>query len=254
MGAPADVAVMANEMDALKLRQAGLSSTYWRTFSHQGVVAYSPMVILVRRGNPRNIQDFGDLTIRGTKVIQSDPRRSGAGLWGVLAVHEGYLRGHHGDKRGAYYQLSGVWENTVSTPASAEEALRLFDTGFGDALITYEQEGLGAQDRGSSLEIVYPGNTVYAQHPVVIVDRNVSPEEKDLAREFVLFLWAENVQRSLVRHHFRAVTNEAYNAANSRFKPIAHPFTADSLGGWEKAYQDVAVKVWEQQVMRNSGK
>src|SRR4051812_11794637 len=55
-GTPADVAILAIERDADRLVQGGAVTHDWRSLPNKGIVNKTPFVILVRKGNPKQIQ------------------------------------------------------------------------------------------------------------------------------------------------------------------------------------------------------
>ena len=59
-----------------------------------------------------------------------------------------------------YQQLESIWKNVRLIAPSAHAALKLFELGAGDALITYEQDARLAMQKGSPLEIVIPYQTI----------------------------------------------------------------------------------------------
>ena len=62
-GLPADIAALALPLDIMKISNAGLIRADWRDQApNKAVVSTSVVAIVVRPGNPRNIQDWGCLT------------------------------------------------------------------------------------------------------------------------------------------------------------------------------------------------
>ena len=57
-GAGADVAILSNEQHAVWLRINDCVETDWQALPHHGVVSRSPLVIIVRPGNPLGIKDW----------------------------------------------------------------------------------------------------------------------------------------------------------------------------------------------------
>ena len=105
------------------------------------------------------------------------------------------------------------------------------------------------KEAGADIEIVVPRATIFSEHPAVIIDRNVTAEERPLLEAFMQYLWSEEAQRAFVRYHFRSVTHEVFNDANPEFARIELPFTVgDLFQGWERAYPDVIDGVWRKQV------
>jgi sulfate transport system substrate-binding protein len=248
-GARADVAVLSNEQHAVWLHINDWVETDWHAFPNEGVVSRSPLVIVVRPGNPLRIEDWADLARPGIKLVHPDPRTSGGAQWALLAEYGSALLEENGSPRAAREQLQNIWANVITTPSSSREALRQYVFGTGDALVTYEQDALLARARGAALEIVIPRSTVMSEHVAVIVDRNVKPWEWEAAEAFVAFLSSGEAQELFTRHYFRAVTDQALNEAVSEFDKVGRPFTVQDLGGWGRAYSEIVYEVWEEQVL-----
>ncbi|PWT90949.1 MAG: hypothetical protein C5B55_08930, partial [Blastocatellia bacterium] len=135
-------------------------------------------------------------------------------------------------------------------PGSAREARTQFETGFGDALITYELEGLMMKQAKTPVEIVVPVATIFSEHPAVVIDRNVTTNKRPVVDAFLRYLWSDESQQAFVKFHFYAVTNESFNKANKEFGHIQMPFTVDYFGGWDRAYPEVIEKVFRDRVQR----
>ncbi|HEX8502599.1 MAG TPA: sulfate ABC transporter substrate-binding protein [Pyrinomonadaceae bacterium] len=253
-GVGADIGIFSIERDVERLAQKGLVTSNWKGTPFGGVVNKTPFIILVRKGNPKGIRDFADLAKPGVKVIHPDPDGSGGAQWSILAIYGSELKKSQaesggGDPGRALQLLRGVWRNVISTPGSAREARTQFETGYGDALITYELEGLMMRAAGAPFDIVVPRSTVFSEHPAVVIDKNVSPEERPLLDAFTQYLWSDEAQRAFVEHHFRSVTHDEFNDANREFARVELPFTVgDLFGGWQRAYPEVIDGVWRKQV------
>jgi sulfate transport system substrate-binding protein len=247
-GAAADVALLSNEQHAVWLRINDCIETDWHTFPHQGTISRSPIVIVVRPGNPLGIKDWADLADPGVKLIHPDPHTSGGAQWALLAEYGSSMLLRGGGEDMGCEQLGGIWANVIATPASSREALRQFVFGMGDALVTYEQDALLAQARGATLEVVVPRSTFMSEHAAVIVDRYVKPWEREVVQAFVDFLWSEEAQRAFTSYYFRAVTDEALNEAVPEFHNVERPFTVQDLGGWGRAYPEIIQGVWAEQL------
>ena len=252
-GAPADVAILSIERDADRLAQGKATTTDWHTYPNSGIVNKTPFIILVRKGNPKNIKDFSDLATPGVKVIHPDPVSSGGAQWSILAIYGSELKKTQAasgepDQVVALHLLQNIWKNVISTPGSAREARTQFETGFGDALITYELEGLLMKQAGAEIDMVVPKSTIFSEHPAVIIDRNVTADERPVVQAFLNYLWTDEAQKAFVKYHFRSVSNESFNDANAEFAKIEQPFTIEMFGGWNKAYPDVIEKIFRDQV------
>lgn len=238
LGAPADVALLSNEQHVnwLKLGRR----VQWET--QPVVVSYTPMVIVTRPGNPARINDFGDLAQPDLRLLHADPRSSGAGDWAVLAEYGSTLL-ETGHQAAAQAQLKAIWQNVRLLGPSARATLTLFELGAGDALVTYEQDARLALARDVPLEIVVPPRTIIAQHVVVIVDDNVTPAERSVARDFVKFLLSDTGQQIFTRYHLRPV-----NLEEETFPALGQPFTVETLGGWSQAYADLVEILWQTEI------
>lgn len=254
-GVKADIAILSIERDVLRLKDGGFVTTDWHGFPQKGIINKTPFVILVRQGNPKGIHDFADLAKPGVKVIHPDPVSSGGAQWSVLAIYGSELvksqkQSGEPDQGRALQTLRAVWRNVISTPGSAREARTQFETGFGDALITYELEGLLMKQAGSAVQVVVPQATIFSEHPAVVIDRNVTASRRPVIDAFMQYLWSEEAQKAFVQYHFRSATNETLNQGNSQLANIEMPFTIDYFGGWAKAYPEVIESIFRDQVQR----
>ena len=252
-GVRADIAILSIERDADRLKQGGFVTSDWHELPYKGIVNKTPFVILVRQGNPKGIRDFPDLAKSGVRVIHPDPVSSGGAQWSILAIYGSELTKSakdtsEPDVARAIQMLRAIWHNVISTPGSAREARTQFETGFGDALITYELEGLLMKAAGAPVEIIIPRSTIFSEHPAVVIDRNVPSNIRPVVNAFVQYLWSEESQRAFVQYHFRAVTDEALNQENTTFGKIELPFSIEYFGGWTRAYPEVIEGVFRKQV------
>jgi sulfate/thiosulfate-binding protein len=254
-GVKADIAILSIERDADRLKQGGFVTSDWHALPNKGIINKSPFIILVRQGNPKGIHDFPDLAKPGVKLIHPDPISSGGAQWSVLAIYGSELvksekQSGESDPR-ALQMLRAVWKNVISTPGSAREARTQFETGFGDALITYELEGLLMKEsKKTPVEIVVPKATIFSEHPVVVVDRNVSTAKRPAVDAFIQYLSSEEAQRAFVKYHFRSISFENLNLENKELAHIEMPFTIDYFSGWGKAYPEVIEGIFKNQVQR----
>jgi sulfate/thiosulfate-binding protein len=255
-GVKAQIAILSIDRDAERLKQAGAVTSDWHSLPQKGIVNRTPFVILVRKGNPKGIHDFGDLGRPGIKVIHPDPESSGGAQWSILAIYGSELvksekQSGEPDRARALQTLQAIWRNVIAagaTPASAREARTTFESGFGDALITYELEGLLLKQAGAPIEMVIPDATIFSEHPAVVIDRNVSAADRPVIDGFMKYLWSEEAQRAFVKFHFRSSTNEALNQENKELATIKYPFTVEYFGGWGRAYPEIIAGIFKDSV------
>ncbi|MBK9707550.1 MAG: substrate-binding domain-containing protein [Acidobacteria bacterium] len=250
MGAEADVAILAIERNADRLVQGKATKSRWRDLPNNGIINKTPMVIVVRKGNPKKVKDFGDLARPGIKLIHCDPIFSGAGQWSLLAIFGSELiktekmTGAR-DYQQAFDTLSRVWKNVIATPGSAREARTQFER-EGDALITYELEALQLLAKKNDYEMIVPRSTIFSEHPVIILDRNMPAAKYAIVELFVRYLWEQPSQEAWVKAGFRSVTDEGLNR---NFANIEIPFYVRDLGGWSKAYPEIIEGVWKNRIL-----
>jgi sulfate transport system substrate-binding protein len=254
-GVGAQVGVFSIERDVERLSSAGFVTSNWKTQPSGGIVNKTPFVIVVRKGNPKGIRDFPDLARPGVKLIHPDPDGSGGAQWSILAIYGSELKKSEAETGGADQQravglLKSVWRNVFSTPDSARAARTQFETGYGDALITYELEGLQMKQSGGAVEVVVPPATIFSEHPAVVIDKNVSADDRPLVDAFMQYLWSDEAQQAFVKYNFRSVTHEELNEANPALAHIEQPFTVELFGGWDRAYPEVINGVWRNQVKK----
>lgn len=252
-GVPADIAILSIDRDAQRLKEKGFVTSDWHALPFKGIVNKTPFVILVKGGNPKAIHDFSDLAKPGVKLIHPDPVSSGGAQWSILAIYGSELvksekQSGEPDQARALQTLQAIWKNVFVTPASAREARTTFELGNGDALVTYELDGLLMKESGKPVEIIYPQATIFSEHPSVVIDRNVRAEKRAIVDAFMQYLWSDEAQQAFVKYHFYSVTNNALNEANKEFGHIEMPFTIDYFGGWDRAYPEVIEQIFKNKV------
>jgi len=254
-GAPAEIAILSIERDAQRLKNSGFIIGDWRSLPARGMVNKTPFIIIVRKGNPKGINDFSDLAKPGIRLIHPDPVSSGGAQWSILAIYGSELKkseteSKEPDKPRALQTLRAIWSHVISTPGSAREARTTFELGNGDALITYELEGLLMKEANAPIEIAVPKSTIFSEHPAVVIDKNISAAKRPVIDAFMQYLWSDEAQQAFVKFHFYSSTNDAFNQANKDFGHIEMPFTIEYFNGWDKAYPEVIEGIFRDQVQR----
>src|SRR6185503_9604327 len=254
-GAPAEVAILSIERDVQRLQKDGFVTADWHSLPAHGIVNKTPFVIIVRQGNPKGIKDFSDLAKPGIKLIHPDPISSGGAQWSILAIYGSELKksekeSTEKDTGRALQTLRAIWKNVISTPGSAREARTTFELGNGDALITYELEGLLMKEAKAPVEVVTPQATIFSEHPAVVIDKNVTAAKRPVIDAFMQYLWSDEAQQAFVKYHFYSSTQDSFNQTNKDFGHIEIPFTIEYFGGWDKAYPEVIEGIFRDQVQR----
>jgi len=256
-GVKAQIAILSIERDAQRLKDKGFVTSDWHTLPQKGIVNKTPFVILVRKGNPKGIHDFSDLAKPGIKLIHPDPVSSGGAQWSILTIYGSELvksdkQTGGADHARAVQMLQAIWRNVISTPGSAREARTQFESGYGDALITYELDALLMKKGNAAVdaEIIIPEATILSEHPAVVIDRNVSAADRPVIDAFMQYLWSEEAQRAFVKFDFRSATSDALTQENKELATIKYPFTVDYFGGWDKAYPEIIEGIFRDTVQK----
>ncbi len=239
LGAPADVAIFSNEnhLNWLKISRMVDDDIQPLFFGA------SPIVIITRPGNPARIEDFSDLSQPGLILLHADPRSSGAGEWSLFAEY-GSIYLETENKSTSLKQLQEIWHNVHLLAPSARATLTLFELGAGDALITYEQDAMLAQDRGVALDIVVPSPTILSQPAAVAINKNITRSERAAVQAFLDFLSSTQGQTIIARYHMRPASPEG-----QRQFPQISTFTIEDLGGWSIVYSQELKPYWEKEIL-----
>jgi ABC-type sulfate transport system substrate-binding protein len=98
-GLEADVVTLALGYDVAILHDKGkLIPENWQSRLPQNSAPYtSTIVFVVRKGNPKKIKDWNDLTREGVQVITPSPKTSGGARWNYLAAWGYALKQPGGD-------------------------------------------------------------------------------------------------------------------------------------------------------------
>ena len=88
-GIKADVVTLALASDVDAIAERGRIDKNWIKRLPDNSAPYtSTIVFLVRKGNPKQIHDWQDLTKPGVSVITPNPKTSGGARWNYLAVNK----------------------------------------------------------------------------------------------------------------------------------------------------------------------
>ncbi|MCF7801687.1 MAG: substrate-binding domain-containing protein [Candidatus Marinimicrobia bacterium] len=256
-GVPAEIAILSTESDAMILMEKGvIRGPTWKNLPHAGILNRSPIVILVRPGNPHQISDFSDLTSGAFELIHPHPFSSGGAKWAILAEY-GSAWLTTGNFQLAVDQLTGIWQQVAILPVSVHQAMNQFQNSVGDVLITYEQSylrGKALQNLGG--EVVYPQSTIFSEHTVIRLDKHINAGQEELVDRLLQFLWSREAQAIFVSHGFRSV-DDGLNTMNPAFGHIDKPFTIQDLGGWQQVDRTIFQEVWRDKIfpqMQNAHK
>lgn len=241
-GLAADVITMnqANDIDILFTRGELLPKDWAKRLPDNSAPTTSVSVILVHKGNPKNIRDWSDLGRPGVSVIIPNPKTSGNGRYTYLAAWGAAVR-NGVNAEAARALVTRIFANVPVLDGGGRAATTTFaQRKLGDALVTFESEvPLIQREFGGGFEVVYPSATILAENPVSVVDRVVDRKgTRKVAEAYLKYLYSDEGQEITARHHLRP-RSEQVTARHAKDFPKVATFTVDEIfGGWARAQQE----------------
>jgi sulfate/thiosulfate-binding protein len=227
-GQPADVVEFSLEPDMTRLVDAGIVSPDWNKNQYKGIVTNSVVTLMVRPGNPKNIQSFDDLARDDVDVIDPNPATSGGARWNIMAIYGSQIEAGKSEAEAQDF-VKQVLANTSVQDDSARDSLQTFSSGKGDVLVGYENEAIQAKKEGIDLEYVTPDSTILIENPIA-----VTQDASDAAQPFLDFLYTDEGQQDFADAGYRPVVKSVFDKNADKFPVPSGLFTIADFGGWEK--------------------
>ena len=205
-GLEADVVTLALEGDVDAVRDAGLiEDGYTAEFDNDSAPYTSTIVFLVRKGNPKNIQDWDDLLNQDVGVITPNPKTSGGARWNYLAAW--YYFEKKGQSEAEIEQsMKTLYENVLVLDSGARGSTTSFvENKQGDVLLAWENEAfLTLEEYPDEYEIVIPSVSILCQPTVAVVDEVVdSRGTRDVAEAYLEYLYSDEAQEVEAQNFYR---------------------------------------------------
>jgi len=240
-GLPADVVTLAlaYDVDALHERGQLIRSDWIKKLPDNSSPYTSTIVFLVRKGNPKNIRDWGDLIKPGVQVITPNPKTSGGARWNYLAAWAYAQQAFHHDEAQVRTFIAQLFRNVPVLDTGARGATTTFvERGIGDVLLAWENEAFLAQKElgPDRFEIIAPSLSILAEPSVAVVDKVVDKRgTRDVAQAYLAYLYSEAGQEIAARNFYRPrLASVAQQYAH--IFPSLRLITIDSaFGGWQQA-------------------
>ena len=240
-GLEADVVTLASFIDTDAIRQKGLISAGWEgRLPHRSLPYYSTVIFVVRKGNPKGIQDWPDLVKPGVQVITPNPKTSGNGYlsffsaWGSVV-----LRG--GSEQDAIAYVTQLYQQVPVLDSGARGATTTFvQKKIGDVHLAWENEAhLEVEEAGGALEIVFPPISIRAEPHVAVVDVDARRRGTSSAAEaYLKYTYTDEAQEIFAKHFYRP-SNEAVLKAHAASFPEIRLFQITEIA---KDYPDAHKK------------
>lgn len=240
-GLEADVVTLALEQDVKAVQDAGLIDDGWiKEFDNDSAPYTSTIVFLVRKGNPKNIHDWGDLIKDDVGIITPNPKTSGGARWNYLAAWAWADKEYGGDEAKTKDYVKKLFEHVLVLDSGARGATTTFvENKQGDVLLAWENEAfLSIKDAPDDYEIVTPSISILAQPSVAIVDEVVdSRGSRDAATEYLSYLYSDEAQRIAGDNYYRPSNEKILQEYKDTFDLNINLVTIKDFGGWEEAHK-----------------
>ncbi|TCS39027.1 thiosulfate ABC transporter substrate-binding protein CysP [Reinekea marinisedimentorum] len=245
-GMPVDVVTFNQVTDVQILHDRGnLIPADWKAqLPNDSSPYYSTTAFLVRKGNPKQIQDWGDLAKDDVALVFPNPKTSGNGRYTYLAAL-GYAQKAFGKESTSEQDafLKQFLDNVAVFDTGGRGATTSFvERGIGDVLITFESEvnNIRQQYGVDEYEVVVPKTSILAEFPVAVVERNAKKNGSlEVSTEYLNYLYSEKAQRLLAGFNYR-VHNEAVKAEFAEKFPAVDLLTVEQIiGSWDSAMTEL---------------
>jgi sulfate transport system substrate-binding protein len=228
-GQPASIVDFEQAGEMERLVEEGRVDANWDEQSFfAGIAHWTVIVFIVRKDNPKQIHNVGDLLRDDVDVIVPNPFSSDAGRWSVMDVYATLIHERKSEAE-ALAAVRKLLAKAVSQPDSAPEALDMFLRGQGDVLLTYESEAIKAveEGKGKRFRFVVPHQTILVEAPIAVTEEAPEPA----ARNFLEFLWSEAGSLLWAEAGYRPV--DPLFVDQERFFP-RKTLKISRFGGWAK--------------------
>ena len=238
-GLEADVITMnqAPDIDLLAERGALVPKNWQQRLPDNAAPFTSTMIFLVRKGNPKQIKDWNDLTKPGVAVIIPNPKITGNGRYTYLAAW-GQAQKAGGEAKARQY-VESLFKNVPVLDAGGRAATTTFmQRNIGDVLVTFENEAeMVAREFGrGSFDVIYPTVSILAESPVSVVDKVVDKKgTRKVAEDYLKFLWSPEGQEIAAQNYLRPRNAQVLAKYSKQFPAIKTFTVEETFGSWKKA-------------------
>lgn len=239
-GLKADVVTLALANDIEEIVKSGQIKEGWqKEFPHNSAPYTSTIVFMVRKGNPKNIKDWSDLTKPGVEIITPNPKTGGLPRWVYLSAWGYAEKQPGGSKDKAQAFVGKLYKNVKVMDSAARASMTTFaERDIGDVLLTWENEALVTQKTlgKKKFDIIYPSISILTEPSVAIVDKNVEKDgNKWVAKGYINYLYSPLGQEMAAKYYYRPRNADVLAKYKAQF-PTLKTFTIDEVfGGWANA-------------------
>lgn len=243
-GLKADVVTFNQSTDIDVLHQKGkLVSPDWRNkFPNNASPFYSTTAFLVRKGNPKNVQDWGDLARPDVKLVFPNPKTSGNARYTYLAAWIYANETFAGDQKKIRDFVGKVLGNVVVFDTGGRGATTSFvERELGDVLLTFESEVnlIRKQYGEDKYDVVVPKISVLAEFPVAVVEKVAAAKGTSKAAQAYLdYLYSADAQEILASFFYRVHHPDVVAAHTAQFPALKLVAVESVFGDWQKINEE----------------
>jgi sulfate transport system substrate-binding protein len=233
-GLRADIVSLALSYDLDQIAKAGLLPENWqKQLPQKSSPFYSTIVLLVRKGNPKNIRGWEDLARKDVSVLTPNPKTSGGARWGYLAAWAHARARYKNNQKREDFMCRWIQNVPFWDTAARAATTSFIRRRKGDVLIAWENEAYVARKffGEDAFEVVVPKITIRAEPKLAILQNDKrSDAQSAFIDRYVKGLYAPDAQAMIAQHFFRPYLKK-YDKILPRFKRIRF-VNIQKLGGF----------------------
>ncbi len=231
------------DVDAIVEKGRGLIPADWRGKFHNNASPYtSVMAFMVRKGNPKRIKDWDDLTKQAVGVVLPNPKTAGNGRYSYLSAWAYALSKNENDASKAKSFVSQLLTNVLVLDSGGRGATTTFvQRGIGDVLVTFEAEVLTlvSENLKGEFELVVPSQSVEAEMPVAVIEKVVNRRgTREIAHEYLQFLYSDEAQELVAKFGYRPSLATVAAKHKTQFRDLKVIKVEEAFGSWAKAMKE----------------
>ena len=240
-GLEADVVTLALAYDIDAIAQQGrlLPADWQKRLPNNSTPYSSTIVFLVRKGNPKHINDWDDVVKPGVVIVVPNPKTSGGARWAYLAAYAYALETYGHDDAKARGFVKRLYKNVPVLDSGARGATTTFvERGIGDVLLAWENEAhLAEKEFGAdNYEIVTPPLSILAEPPVAVVDKNARRHHTtEVAAEYLKYLYSDEGQEIAAKNFYRPRNADIAKKYAANFTQLKLVTLEQEFGTWANA-------------------
>lgn len=241
-GLPADVVTYNQVTDVQILHDKGklIPANWQQRLPNNSSPYYSTMAYLVRKGNPKNITSWEDLTRDDVKVVFPNPKTSGNGRYTYLAAWGAFDKAYGSDEK-TREAMTKLLKNVEVFDTGGRGATTSFiERGLGDVLISFESEvnNIRQQYGEDDYQVIVPPVDILAEFPVAWIDKNVERNSTEkVAKEYLNYLYSPKAQQTMTQFNYRVNDNSVMEQKRSQFPETSLFTIEEAFGDWNNVMQ-----------------